>query len=173
MLEPAQCRSVAQPGSALLWGGRGPGFESPRSDHPPPVLSREIGRGPQPRRVGDSGPEFHVKLFLGAERMLVFAALSRRFGRQIAAFSMQNACILEAIFEAKYMTESTIGKMPRRLASYPPPRPGRSRRPSSITELSFHGIHTSGLSQQAKSVTHVSGTKCHLSVRPVIAEASA
>src|SRR5439155_20582960 len=38
----------------------------------------------------------------------------------------------------------------------------RSR--SSIAELSFHGIHTSR-SKKAKSVTHVSGTKCHLCLR--------
>ena len=31
MTEP--CRSVAQPGSALVWGTRGRGFESRRSDH--------------------------------------------------------------------------------------------------------------------------------------------
>ena len=35
----------------------------------------------------------------------------------------------------------------------------RSR--SSMTELSFHSISTSRLPKQAKSVTHVSGTKCH------------
>src|SRR4051812_38443593 len=37
------------------------------------------------------------------------------------------------------------------------------RRRSSITELSFHGINTSR--PKAKSVTHVSGTKCHLCLR--------
>src|SRR3954451_3048249 len=37
-------------------------------------------------------------------------------------------------------------------------------RRSSITELAFHGINTSR--QKAKSVTHVSGTKCHLCLRP-------
>src|SRR5204862_2476785 len=48
--------------------------------------------------------------------------------------------------------------------------PSRSRatkrRRSSIAELSFHGIHTSR-SKKAKSVTHVSGTKCHLCLRPL------
>src|SRR3954465_3662519 len=38
------------------------------------------------------------------------------------------------------------------------------RRRSSITELTFHGINTSR--QKAKSVTHVSGTKCHPCPRP-------
>src|SRR5438105_6636495 len=42
-------------------------------------------------------------------------------------------------------------------------RPTKQRR-SSITELSFHGINTSR--PKAKSVTHVSGTKCHLCLRP-------
>ncbi|HEY9537611.1 MAG TPA: hypothetical protein VIS03_08460, partial [Kiloniellaceae bacterium] len=35
-----------------------------------------------------------------------------------------------------------------------------NRRRSSSTELSFHGINTSG--QMPESVTHVSGTKRHL-----------
>src|SRR5260370_39809773 len=35
-----------------------------------------------------------------------------------------------------------------------------------MTELSFHGIHTSRL-KKAKSVTHVSGTKCHLCLGPL------
>src|SRR6516162_10175135 len=35
-----------------------------------------------------------------------------------------------------------------------------NRRRSSMTEHSLHGIDTSR--QEAKSVTHVSGTKCHL-----------
>ncbi|WP_222012356.1 hypothetical protein, partial [Rhizobium bangladeshense] len=38
-----------------------------------------------------------------------------------------------------------------------------NRRRSSITEVSFHGINTSR--QKAKSVTHVSGTKRHLSLK--------
>ena len=38
---------------------------------------------------------------------------------------------------------------------------------SSITEHSFHGIHTSRLRIQARSVTHVSGTKCHPCLRPL------
>src|SRR6516162_2630190 len=42
-------------------------------------------------------------------------------------------------------------------------RPTKRRR-SSITELAFHGINTSR--QKAKSVTHVSGTKCHLCLGP-------
>src|SRR5579862_1243050 len=42
-------------------------------------------------------------------------------------------------------------------------RPTKHRR-SSITELSFHGINTSR--PKAKSVTHVSGTICHLCLRP-------
>src|ERR1700730_18222059 len=40
-----------------------------------------------------------------------------------------------------------------------------NRRRSSTTEHSFHGIHTSRL-KKAKSVTHVSGTNCHLCLRP-------
>jgi hypothetical protein len=44
--------------------------------------------------------------------------------------------------------------------------PSRSRatkrRRSSITEHAFHGIHTPRLTEQAESVTHVSGTMCHL-----------
>src|ERR1700756_2734636 len=49
--------------------------------------------------------------------------------------------------------------------------PSRSRatkrRRSSITELAFHGIHTSRRTK-AESVTHVSGTKCHLCLGPLI-----
>jgi hypothetical protein len=44
-------------------------------------------------------------------------------------------------------------------------RRATNRRRSSITELAFHGINTSR--QKAKSVTHVSGTKCHLCLRPL------
>src|SRR5215813_3549664 len=48
--------------------------------------------------------------------------------------------------------------------------PSRSRatkrRRSSITELAFHGIHTSRRTK-AESVTHVSGTFCHLSLGPL------
>src|SRR6516162_6168233 len=40
------------------------------------------------------------------------------------------------------------------------------RRRSSITELAFHGINTSR-PQTAKSVTHVSGTECHLCLGPL------
>src|SRR5215468_5545886 len=40
-----------------------------------------------------------------------------------------------------------------------------NRRRSSITELSFHGIHT--LRKKAESVTHVSGTECHLCLGPL------
>src|SRR6266550_5761800 len=48
----------------------------------------------------------------------------------------------------------------------PSSRRATKRRRSSITELSFHGIHTSR--PKAKSVTHVSGTKCHPCLRPHI-----
>src|ERR1700757_2098036 len=41
-----------------------------------------------------------------------------------------------------------------------------NRRRSSITELAFHGIHTSRRTK-AESVTHVSGTKCHLCLGPL------
>ncbi len=55
----------------------------------------------------------------------------------------------------------------------PPPPPSSSRatnrRRSSITEHSFHGIHTSRQTCLAGGVTHVSGTKRHLSLRPRIA----
>src|SRR5262245_23277638 len=48
--------------------------------------------------------------------------------------------------------------------------PSRSRatkrRRSSITELAFHGIHTSRRTK-AESVTHVSGTFCHLCLGPL------
>src|SRR5262245_6359496 len=54
--------------------------------------------------------------------------------------------------------------------------PSRSRatkrRRSSITELAFHGIHTSRRTK-AESVTHVSGTFCHLCLGPLIADTSA
>src|ERR1043166_4544643 len=45
--------------------------------------------------------------------------------------------------------------------SSPSRRRATKRRRSSITELSFHGIATSGLVNQAGGVTHVSGTKRH------------
>jgi hypothetical protein len=35
-----------------------------------------------------------------------------------------------------------------------------------MTELAFHGINTSR-PQKAKSVTHVSGTECHLCLGPL------
>jgi hypothetical protein len=35
------CRDVAQPGSALPWGGRGPGFKSRHSDHLAVIAQRE------------------------------------------------------------------------------------------------------------------------------------
>src|SRR6516164_7124530 len=41
-----------------------------------------------------------------------------------------------------------------------------NRRRSSITEHSFHGIHTSP--KRGKGVTHVSGTICHLCLGPLI-----
>src|SRR5581483_4887711 len=48
--------------------------------------------------------------------------------------------------------------------------PSRSRatkrRRSSITELAFHGIYTSRRTK-AESVTHVSGTFCHLCLGPL------
>ncbi|WP_206745320.1 hypothetical protein, partial [Bradyrhizobium canariense] len=40
------------------------------------------------------------------------------------------------------------------------------RRRSSMTELAFHGIHTSRRTK-AESVTHVSGTFCHLCLGPL------
>src|SRR4030081_1253794 len=49
----------------------------------------------------------------------------------------------------------------------PSNRRATKRRRSSITELAFHGIHTSR-PKKAKSVTHVSGTKCHLCLGPLI-----
>src|SRR5947199_10080405 len=48
----------------------------------------------------------------------------------------------------------------------PSRRRATKRRRSSMTELAFHGIHTSRL-QKAKSVTHVSGTNCHLCLGPL------
>src|SRR5437762_6807279 len=48
----------------------------------------------------------------------------------------------------------------------PSNRRATKRRRSSITELAFHGINTSR-AQKAKSVTHVSGTKCHLCLGPL------
>src|SRR6185369_15653569 len=41
-----------------------------------------------------------------------------------------------------------------------------NRRRSSITELAFHGIHTSRRTK-AENVTHVSGTVCHLCLGPL------
>src|SRR5713101_4229010 len=52
----------------------------------------------------------------------------------------------------------------------PSNRRATNRRRSSITELASHGIHTSR-PQKAKSVTHVSGTKCHLCLGPLIPRA--
>src|SRR5207302_9534094 len=44
LLEKEQtCRSVAQPGSALAWGARGPEFKSRRSDQLKTVHSGHIG----------------------------------------------------------------------------------------------------------------------------------
>jgi hypothetical protein len=37
----------------------------------------------------------------------------------------------------------------------------------SITELAFHGIHTSPMQLHGGGVTHVSGTKCHLCLGPL------
>src|SRR5579864_8426130 len=48
----------------------------------------------------------------------------------------------------------------------PSNRRATKRRRSSITELAFHGIYTSRRTK-AESVTHVSGTKCHLCVGPL------
>src|SRR6478672_12837265 len=48
----------------------------------------------------------------------------------------------------------------------PSNRRATKRRRSSITELAFHGIHTSRRTK-AESVTHVSGTKCHLCLGPL------
>jgi len=42
------------------------------------------------------------------------------------------------------------------------------RRRSSITELSFHGIDSFPLRSQGKTVTHVSGTLCHLCLIPTV-----
>src|SRR5580700_6934750 len=47
----------------------------------------------------------------------------------------------------------------------PSRRRATKRRRSCVTEHSFHGINTSR--QMAKSVTHVSGTVCHLCLRPL------
>ncbi|WP_210190761.1 hypothetical protein, partial [Bradyrhizobium canariense] len=44
------------------------------------------------------------------------------------------------------------------------------RRRSSMTELAFHGIHTSRRTK-AESVTHVSGTFCHLCLGPLTVSA--
>src|SRR5882757_11263407 len=52
----------------------------------------------------------------------------------------------------------------------PSSRRATKRRRSSITELAFHGIHTSR-QKKAKSVTHVSGTKCHLCLGPLTGDA--
>src|SRR5215207_9146369 len=42
-----------------------------------------------------------------------------------------------------------------------------NRRRSSITEHSFHGIHTSRFWEKAEGVTHVSGTNCHPCLGPL------
>src|ERR1700760_2549675 len=49
----------------------------------------------------------------------------------------------------------------------PSRRRATKRRRSSITELAFHGIDTSR-GTKAESVTHVSGTFCHLCLGPLI-----
>src|SRR5829696_1090968 len=43
-----------------------------------------------------------------------------------------------------------------------------NRRRSSITEHSFHGIHTSRFWEKPEGVTHVSGTNCHPCLGPLI-----
>src|SRR5829696_1087302 len=43
-----------------------------------------------------------------------------------------------------------------------------NRRRSSITEHSFHGIHTSRFWEKAEGVTHVSATNCHPCLGPLI-----
>src|SRR5215207_3210416 len=43
-----------------------------------------------------------------------------------------------------------------------------NRRRSSITEHSFHGIHTSRFWEKAEGVTHVSGTNCHPCLGPLM-----
>src|ERR1700692_1124897 len=48
----------------------------------------------------------------------------------------------------------------------PSKRRATKRRRSSITELAFHGIYTSRRAK-AESVTHVSGTFCHLCLGPL------
>jgi hypothetical protein len=48
----------------------------------------------------------------------------------------------------------------------PSKRRATKRRRSSITELAFHGIYTSRRTK-AESVTHVSGTTCHLCLGPL------
>src|SRR4029077_14310696 len=52
----------------------------------------------------------------------------------------------------------------------PSNRRATKRRRSSITELAFHGIHTSRRTK-AESVTHVSGTFCHLCLGPLSLDA--
>src|SRR5215218_5882450 len=42
-----------------------------------------------------------------------------------------------------------------------------NRRRSSITEHSFHGIHTSRFWEKPEGVTHVSGTNCHPCLGPL------
>src|SRR5215470_19291807 len=55
----------------------------------------------------------------------------------------------------------------RSVIGSPSSRRAMKRRRSSITELAFHGIYTSrSLQTDAKGVTHVFGTKCHLCLRP-------
>src|SRR3984893_6270216 len=53
----------------------------------------------------------------------------------------------------------------------PSNRRATKRRRSSITELAFHGIYTSRRTK-AESVTHVSGTFCHLCLGPLTLPAS-
>src|SRR5882672_8409739 len=50
----------------------------------------------------------------------------------------------------------------------PSSRRATKRRRSSITELAFHGIATFPMQLHGEGVTHVSGTKCHLCLGPLI-----
>jgi hypothetical protein len=95
-------------------------------------------------------------------------------GRQLIGEPDRPARAVGERFEAVLLVAvedlvSSLREMPKSrqtsVIDSPSKRRATKRRRSSITELSFHGIHT--LRKKAESVTHVSGTNCHLCLGPL------